>query len=302
LKEGDKYLITIIGPTAVGKTSLAIKLAQYFRTEIISADSRQVYREMNIGTAKPSEDELDLVKHHFINSHSIHDEFNAGSFEREALHILGHIFRGRSKAIMVGGSGLYIDALIKGFDGMPPTDPVLRDQLNEQFLTEGLDSFLHELKENDPEYFTMVDKKNPIRVIRAIEVMRISGKTYSSFRKRVTNPRGFKVLMIGLNTERDILYRRIEDRMEQMIRKGLFKEAERLHPYRALQALQTVGYSEIFGFLEGKYDREEAVRLLKRNSRRYAKRQITWFNKYEAVQWFDPLDELSIMAYIESNT
>lgn len=294
-----KFLIVIVGPTAVGKTSLCIDIARELDTEIISADSRQFFREMEIGTAKPSEKELQQVKHHFVNSHSIHDKFTAGDFEREALQRIDELFADRRCLIMTGGSGLYINAVTEGMADIPEVDLAVREDLNDRLEKEGLDVLVEELKRLDPEYYEVVDLKNPQRITRALEVCMGTGEKYSELRKNSKKERDFEVIKIGLNRPREELYARINERMDLMIGQGLFDEARALYPYKDHYALQTVGYKEIFDFFDGAYDREEAVRLLKRNSRRYAKRQMTWFGKDQDISWFHPDDYQSILKHIK---
>ncbi len=284
-----KLLVSIVGPTAVGKTSFAIELAKKYGTEIVSVDSRQFYREMEIGTAKPSQDELNLVKHHFINSHSIKEEISAGLFEKLALAKLDELFEQQDIVVAVGGSGLYFKALWEGMNEIPGIEPNVRENLRQEYERGGLDPLLGELEKSDPAYFSSVDKNNPQRVMRAIEVIRGTGKTYSSFRgQSISEDRTFQNLKIGLTLDRAILYERIDKRMDVMIGEGLFEEAQELIKYREHNALQTVGYREIFNYLDGDYDKEEAIRLLKRNSRRYAKRQFTWFNRDSDINWMAP--------------
>lgn len=287
-------LISIVGPTAIGKTALAIDIARWLNVEIVSADSRQFYREMSIGTAKPSEKELSLARHHFINSHSIETLYSAGEFGRDATDKITELHEESAAVVAVGGSGLYLKALWEGFDEMPEIDPEVRSQLNHELETLGLDNLLAELKESDPVFYKLVDRKNGQRIIRALEVIRGTGKAFTSFRVNKEKELPYINLKIGLNMDREILFDRIDRRMDQMIEQGLFEEAKSLYDYREHNALQTVGYSEIFGFLEGKYDKPEAIRLLKRNSRRYAKRQLTWFRRYEDIHWFGPnqLDQI----------
>lgn len=294
-----KFLIVIVGPTAVGKTSLCIDIARELDTEIISADSRQFFREMEIGTAKPSEKELQQVKHHFVNSHSIHDKFTAGDFEREALQRIDELFADKRCLIMTGGSGLYINAVTEGMADIPEVDLAIREDLNDRLEKEGLAVLVEELKRLDPEYYEVVDLKNPQRITRALEVCIGTGEKYSELRKNSKKERDFEVIKIGLNRPREELYARINERMDLMIGQGLFDEARALYPYKDHYALQTVGYKEIFDFFDGAYDREEAVRLLKRNSRRYAKRQMTWFGKDQDISWFHPDDYQSILKHIK---
>lgn len=295
-----KYLICVVGPTAVGKTALGITLAQAFDTEIISADSRQFYKELEIGTAKPSPSELSAVPHHFINTLSIHDAYDAGKYENEVLAKLEILFAEKDIVILVGGSGLFVNAVCVGLDDLPDVKPSMREQLNAELKAKGLEQLNEELKSADPEYYEVVDLKNPQRVIRALEVIRSTGKKFSDLRKREPAVRPFNVLSIGLELEREILYKRIDLRMDQMIAEGLFEEAKRFHEFRDLNPLQTVGYSEIFGYLDGNYDKEEAIRLLKRNSRRYAKRQLTWFKRDANTVWFDPNRSEGILKHLES--
>lgn len=288
-----KILLSVVGPTAVGKTTFAIQLAQHFKTEIVSADSRQFYREMEIGTAKPDAEELAAAKHHFINSHAIQEHYSVGMYERDALLLLDRLFKEYDVVVAVGGSGLFFKALWEGLDDMPEIDLNLRKALNETFESEGLEPLLQELKEQDPTYYEQVDRHNHQRVIRALEVIRSSGQPFTAFRKGAQEERPHRPwqnVKIGLSMDREQLFERINRRMDLMIEHGLFAEAMGLMPYKDHNALQTVGYSEIFRHLEGEYDKEEAIRLLKRNSRRYAKRQMTWFKKDEEIKWVQPND------------
>ncbi|MEM6525055.1 MAG: tRNA (adenosine(37)-N6)-dimethylallyltransferase MiaA [Bacteroidota bacterium] len=293
-------LISLVGPTAVGKTKLAIQLAGHFQTEIISADSRQCYREMNIGTAKPTFDELNSVKHHFINSHSIHDFFSAGEFGRVALMKLKSLFNSYNVVIMVGGSGLYVDAVTKGLAEIPKIKAEIRNALVDRLETEGLEVLFRYLAQVDEDYAGMVDKNNTQRIIRALEVYEGTGKIYSYWRKSISSVRPFSVVTIGLEQEREVLYQNIDHRMDGMIDSGLFTEAKALYQYRLLNPLQTVGYKEIFDYINDSYDYNECVRLLKRNSRRYAKRQLTWFKKNDHIKWFSmPYTTNELLDYIE---
>jgi len=284
-------LLSIVGPTASGKSDLALKLAKYFKTSIISADSRQFYRELNVGTAKPSEEELKRIPHHFINSHTITEEFSVGDFEKSALGLINNLFKEHEILIMVGGSGLFCKAVWEGLDELPIIDPGLRSAINEEVSKNGLDPLLAELLKNDPVYFNQVDQQNPMRIKRAIEVIRSTGQPFSSFHGKAKTPRLFENLKMGISLDRKVLYQQIDSRMEQMIKKGLFEEVKSLIPHQHLNALQTLGYTEIFGYYEDKYDREETIRLLKRNSRRYAKRQLTWFQKDLEINWLDPNED-----------
>jgi tRNA dimethylallyltransferase len=295
----QKYLLVVAGPTAVGKTSLALHLALHFKTEIVSADSRQFYREMNIGTAKPSEAELALVKHHFVNNLSIEQDYTAGAYEQEALTLLEILFQKCDVIVLAGGSGLFVKALCEGLDDIPEVQPTIRLQLNAEFEKGGLESLLKELKEKDPIYYERVDRANPVRVIRALELCRGTGMPFSSFRTFSKKERSFQTIKIALNRDREELYQRIDNRMEAMLANGLVEEAIALYPFRHRNALQTVGYSEVFGYLDGQYNYEEMVDLLKRNSRRYAKRQLTWFGKDKEYKWFEPEQEKEILEFIE---
>lgn len=295
-----KYLIVIAGPTAVGKTTITIKLARYFDISVINADSRQVYREMSIGTAKPSIGEMAGVHHYFIGSKTLNDFFNAGIFEKEALAICDKVFSKKNLLILSGGSGLYINALCEGLDKFPAVNSDIRNNLNEEYEASGLEQLLEELRVNDPEYYNIVDMQNPQRVIRALEVIRASGKPYSLFRKRVVSERPFGIVKLGLNRDRSDLYDRINQRVDRMIEEGLFAEAKSLISFRNHNALKTVGYQEVFCHLDGKYDYNKAVSLMKRNSRRYAKRQITWFKRDLEYRWFHPDRFEEIVAFITS--
>jgi tRNA dimethylallyltransferase len=297
----DKQLIVIAGPTAVGKTSFSIELALHFNTEIISADSRQFFREMNIGTAKPTSEEMKTIKHHMIDFLSITEEYDAGKFSEEVEELLKELFLRFDKIIVVGGSGMYVKALCDGLDSMPEVAGDIREELNKSWLNGNKETLLNELQENDSEYYEAVDHNNRQRVTRGIEVFRATGLPYSSFRKgnkRKAN-KDYSVVKVGLELDRKELYDRINGRMHQMISNGLFNEAQNLYKHRELNALQTVGYREIFSFLDGEYDKEETIRLLKRNSRRYAKRQMTWFKRDEEFVWFNPFDKEKVIQYIE---
>lgn len=287
-KSSAKTLIVIAGPTASGKTALSIRLAQKLGTEIISADSRQFYKEMAIGTAKPAPHELAQVKHHFIDSHSITDNFNVGDFEQYGLALLHELFKTHNTVILTGGSGLYIKAICEGFDQLPDVDPAIREQLNATFDTNGIADLQEKLKQADPEYYAQVDINNPQRIIRALEVYQSSGQPFSSYRRKNYQERPFNILKIGLLWPREQLYERINLRVDEMIAQGLVDEVKALLPYRHLNALQTVGYTEIFDYLDGKTDLQTAIDLIKQNTRRFAKRQMTWFNKDKQINWMAP--------------
>ncbi len=294
-----KTLIAIVGPTAVGKTAMAISLAQYFRTEIISADSRQFYREMSIGTAKPDPEELASAPHHFINSHTITDDYSAGDFEREALQKLEQLFQRHDVVVMVGGSGLFVRALCEGLDDLPKAGDEVRERLNHEMIQLGLESMKERLKAIDPAYYALADVDNPQRVVRALEVFEATGKPMSFYHKKDLDKRPFDILTIGLNMERAQLYERINLRVDHMMEIGLLEEVKSLYPFRTKPALLTVGYAELFDYLDGNSSLEAAVDKVKQNSRRYAKRQITWFKKYGNTTWFEPTETKRIIAFIE---
>ncbi|MBU1374018.1 MAG: tRNA (adenosine(37)-N6)-dimethylallyltransferase MiaA [Bacteroidetes bacterium] len=296
----QKTLIVIAGPTAIGKTALAIEIAQTYQTEIISADSRQFFKEMSIGTAKPNPQELATVPHHFINSHSIHEEVSVGTFEKQASAKIDTLFQQNDVLVMVGGSGLYINAVLYGFDEIPKADENLRNQLNQRLASEGIESLQKQLKELDPTYFNQVDIHNPQRVIRALEVCLTTGKPFSSFRKTQNKERNFNTIFIGLNTEREQLYERINLRVDLMMQDGLLDEVKSLREYQHLNALKTVGYSEIFNHINGEWTLEQAVDKIKQNSRNFAKRQLTWFKRSEDVLWFNPSNSKEILDYVET--
>jgi tRNA dimethylallyltransferase len=280
-----KTLLVITGPTAVGKTAAAIQLAQRYKTVIVSADSRQFYREMSIGTAKPSDEELNAVKHYFINSHSITENFTAGDFEKEALVLLEDLFKIHDIVILAGGSGLYIKAVCEGFDEFPQADPQIRARLNQDFFENGITALQEKLKKADPNYYQSVDINNPQRLMRALQVFESTGTPYSAYRKSTINERPFKIIKIGLNLPRPVLYQRINDRVDMMINQGLVDEAKSLLPFRHLNPLNTVGYTELFDFFDGKSDLNSAISLIKQNTRRFAKRQLTWFGKDKEINW-----------------
>lgn len=296
-----KILVSVVGPTAAGKTRFAVELAKYFQTEIISADSRQFYREMEIGTAKPCRQDLEAVPHHFINSRGIKEYYSAGMFEREAIALLEKLFDRHRVVLATGGSGLFLKALWEGFDDMPKVSGHIRDELKQTLQDEGIGKLLAELERADPAYYQKVDRQNHQRVLRALEVIRASGGAYSTLRKgHQTTKRPFANIKIGLDMERSALFSRIDRRMDSMIENGLFEEARSLVRYRDHVAMKTVGYSEIFNYLDGEYGREEAIRLLKRNSRRYAKRQISWFKKDNEIKWHGPDQLPEAVRLIES--
>ncbi len=282
-------LIILLGSTAVGKTDIAIQLALWLDTAVVSTDSRQFYQELNIGTAKPTPAEQSLVPHHLVDFLSVCDSYDVKQFEQDALLALSNIFQQKKVAIATGGSGLYVKTLCEGIDEIPDINEEIRTQIQNEFEQEGLPALAEKLQQADPDYYAQVDKHNPRRVMRGLEIYRATGKPYSTFRNQpnhqVSHP--FDIIKIGLNRNREELYERINTRVDQMIAQGLFEEAGALAPFRDLNALQTVGYREIFPFLDGDYDQQEAIRLIKRNTRRFAKRQLTWFRKDTDIQWFE---------------
>ncbi|MBS1487389.1 MAG: tRNA (adenosine(37)-N6)-dimethylallyltransferase MiaA [Bacteroidetes bacterium] len=282
-----KKLIVIVGPTAVGKTAAAVAVAERLHTEIISADSRQIYKELNIGTAKPTAEELKKAVHHFISCQSIHEEYDAGQYGREALQRIHELFKKYNQLVLVGGSGLYLKAVLDGFDDLPDIEPSVREKIQHEYQTGGIQWLQEQVKKHDPEFFASVDTHNPHRLMRALELLSATGQPMKALRQKKKIEHSFGVIKIGLNIPRAELYRRIDSRMDAMIASGLFDEARQFYPFKNLNALQTVGYREIFGFLDGQHDYEETVRLLKRNSRRYAKRQLTWFLRDEETTWFE---------------
>ena len=295
-----KNLLVVVGPTAIGKTALAIDLAQYFSTEIVSADSRQFFQEMDIGTAKPSANELAAVPHHFVNSHSINTFFSTGDFEKQALEKIDTLFNVHEQLVMVGGSGLYINAVCNGLDELPDTDLTIRADLKEKFATEGIEAIKQQLAVVDPEFYARVDQANPQRMIRGLEFFLSTGEKLSTYQTNHKKDRPFKQIKIGLNTDREKLYTRINHRVDLMMDAGLLAEVQRLLPYRHLNALNTVGYSELFDHLDGHSTLEQAVDAIKQNTRRFAKRQLTWFRRDPEITWFEPDAYPAILHYVES--
>lgn len=295
-----KRLLVIVGPTGSGKTDLSIRLARHYGAPILSTDSRQFYRGMAIGTAQPDPDQLQAAEHHFIASHDLNEDLNCGSYETQALSCLEKLFAKHDWVIAVGGSGLYVRALCEGMDDLPQADPELREALSRRLETEGVDALAAELRTLDPAYYARVDRKNPARVMRALEVCLQTGRPYSEQRTGVRRPRPFGIVKVGVDLPREELYARIDRRVDQMVSDGLEAEARALYPYRALNALQTVGYREFFDYFEGRTSYEEAVSLIKRNSRRYAKRQLTWFRRDPEIRWFGPWDDAAIIAHADA--
>jgi tRNA dimethylallyltransferase len=299
LSSKQKNLIIIAGPTAIGKTALAIQIAQHYQTEIISADSRQFFKEMSIGTAKPNPQELAAAPHHFVNSNAIHDTFNVGDFEKQAIAKIEDLFQKHDVLVLVGGSGLYINAVLYGFDELPKADEELRNQLNQQLAYQGIESLQKQLQDLDPIYYQEVDIQNPQRIIRALEVCISTGKPYSSYRKTENKNRSFNSIIIGLDMEREQLYKRINHRVDLMMEEGLLEEVKSLQEFQHLNALKTVGYSEIFKYLNGEWTLDQAIDKIKQNTRNFAKRQLTWFRKNEGIIWFDAADQEAIFLYLK---
>lgn len=297
-----KTLVVLCGPTAIGKTIRGIELAKNLNAEILSADSRQFYKEMNIGTAKPDIKKLGQVNHHFIGHLSIHDYYNVSKYEAESLTLLEKLFKQSNYALLVGGSGLYIDAVCKGVDDLPDPDNKLREALNNKYQKYGISILQNELKQLDPEYYEKVDRSNPVRLIRAIEVCLITGKKYSDLRVRNAKQRNFNILKIGLITERGTLFNRINQRVDNMIIDGLLEEVRSLYKYRSLNALKTVGYRELFKYLDGQISLTQAIRDIKTNTRRYAKRQITWFKRDVSIHWFKPEEQAKMLNLISDES
>lgn len=295
----NKSLIVLVGPTAIGKTAASIHIAEAFNCPIVSADSRQFFKEMSIGTAKPSAEEMQGVPHYFIDSHSITDEFNVGKYETEAIALLDTLFKTNNTVLLVGGSGLYIDAICKGFDELPEADAEVRNKINTLLEEKGIKALQELLKELDPEYYSKVDLQNPQRMSRALEVCLTTGEPYSALRKGKIKKRDFNIIKIGLNTEREVLYERINKRVDTMMQQGLLEEVKNLLPQKNLNALQTVGYNELFDFLENKTDLKTAIESIKQNTRKFAKRQLTWFRRDEEIKWFEPNQITEIITFLK---
>ena len=293
------YLITIIGPTAIGKTALSIKIAKHFNTEIISSDSRQFFKEMRIGTAVPSDSELSEVKHHFIQNISIHTEYSVGQFEWDTMELLQELFKKHQIVVMVGGSGLYVDAVLKGLDNFPDVIPEIRENLKKELGLFGISHLQDQLKKLDPVTYEKIDLENRQRVIRALEICIGTGKPYASFLTEATAKRNFTPIKIGLTADRQIIYDRINQRVDIMMEEGLLEEVKKLTPFKNLNALQTVGYKELFLYLNNEIPIETAIEEIKKNTRRFAKRQLTWYRKDDEIKWFDyQEDTTKIINYI----
>jgi len=298
-----KFLIAVIGPTAIGKTALSIRLAQHFKCDIISCDSRQFFKEMRIGTAVPEPDELAAAPHHFIQNKSIFEAYSVGDFEKEAIAKLDELFQTNDFAVLVGGSGLYVDAILKGFDDFPDVPESMRREISGAYELNGIAFLQSELQQRDPDYFAIVDTENPQRMMRALEVCVATGQPYSTFLNQKKNTRHFTAIIIGLEAERQTIYNRIDQRVDLMMEAGLLAEAEKLHQHKKLNALQTVGYRELFAYFDGDFTLDFAVSEIKKNTRRFAKRQLTWFKRTENAKWFDyETNPGEIITYIENQT
>ena len=297
----SKFLIVIVGPTAIGKTALSITIAKNFNCSVVSADSRQFFKEMSIGTAKPSISEMKNIPHYFIDSHSITEEYNVGKYETDTIALLEKLFLEKDNVVLVGGSGLYIDAICKGFDELPEADNSIREKIKALKKTEGIGGLQLLLKKLDIEYYNKVDLQNPQRISRALEVCLATGVPYSTLRKGKIKKRNFNIIKIGLNTSRDALYKQINKRVDEMIIGGLIEEVKRMQPYKDKNALQTVGYKELFDYLDHKTELNYAIELIKQNTRKFAKRQLTWFHRDEEIKWFEPTDVDDIIEYIKAN-
>ncbi|KAF2331366.1 tRNA (adenosine(37)-N6)-dimethylallyltransferase MiaA [Flavobacterium daemonense] len=300
-----KYLITIVGPTAIGKTALSIALAQHFQCEIVSCDSRQFFKEMTIGTAVPSQEELNSAKHHFIQNKSIFENYTVGDYEKEALAKIEELFQNNDFVILIGGSGLYVDAVLKGFDEFPEIDPKVREEVNSNYEKFGIEYLQEKLKDLDPDYYQKITLENPQtlqnpqRMMRFVEVCIGAQKPYSSFLNQKKNNRNFTPILIGLDAEREIIYNRINQRVDIMMNEGLLEEAKSVYPNKALNALQTVGYRELFSYFDGEFSLPFAIEEIKKNTRRFSKRQLTWFKRNESTKWFDyNTDKQTIFDYI----
>ena len=293
-------LVVLTGPTAVGKTALSLRIARHFGTEILSADSRQMYREMRIGTAVPLPEELAQAKHHFIGNLSIHDYYNASRYEEEAIALLSELFCEHQVVVMTGGSMLYIDAVCYGIDDLPVIDPQIRTELISQYEAGGIEVLRIALKKFDPEYYAMADLQNPKRLLHALEICILTGKPYSSLRTNSRKTRDFSILRIGLNCDRKLLYERINRRVDAMVAAGLEEEARSLLPWKSVNALNTVGYREWFDYFNGKTDRESAIEKIKSNTRRYARKQLTWFRRDSTMHWYDQTETGEIIPFIET--
>ena len=293
-------LIVLIGPTGVGKTELSLRLAEHFHTSIVSADSRQLYADLKIGTAAPTSEQLNRAPHYLVGTLKLTDYYSAARYEEEALATLANLFRQHDTVILTGGSMMYIDAICKGIDDIPTVDTETRELMLQRYETEGLEKLCAELKLLDPEYYRIVDLKNPKRVIHALEICYMTGKTYTSFRTQQKKQRPFRIIKVGLTRDRAELYDRINRRVDIMIEEGLLEEARSVYPYRTLNSLNTVGYKEMFNYLDGTWELPFAIEKIKQNSRIYSRKQMTWFKRDEEIQWFHPEQETEILDYINT--
>ena len=294
----NKTLIVITGPTAVGKTDLCMEIAGRFDIPIINADSRQLFRELRIGTASPTPEQLDKVRHYFVGTLNIGDYYSASMYEQDVMTLLGQLFKTSDYALLSGGSMMYIDAVCNGIDDIPTVDEKTRTLMKRRLAEEGLEKLVEELRRIDPEHYEVVDRQNPRRVVHALEICHMTGQTYTSFRKAEKKQRPFEIIKIGLNREREELYNRINSRVDSMMEQGLLKEAEEMLPYRQANALNTVGYKELFSYFDGIWELDEAVERIKGNTRRYARKQLTWFKRDQQMKWFHPDEQEQIMKYI----
>ena len=294
----NKTLIVITGPTAVGKTDLCMEIAGRFDIPIINADSRQLFRELRIGTASPTPEQLAKVRHYFVGTLNIGDYYSASMYEQDVMTLLGQLFKKSDYALLSGGSMMYIDAVCNGIDDIPTVDEKTRTLMKRRLAEEGLEKLVEELRRIDPEHYEVVDCQNPRRVVHALEICHMTGQTYTSFRKAEKKQRPFEIIKIGLNREREELYNRINRRVDSMMEQGLLKEAEEMLPYRQANALNTVGYKELFSYFDGIWELDEAVERIKGNTRRYARKQLTWFKRDQQMKWFHPDEQEQIMKYI----
>ena len=293
-----KTLIVITGPTAVGKTALCLDIAKHFGIPIINADSRQIYRELKIGTAAPTEDQLRQVRHYFVGTLALTDYYSASMYEEQVMHLLGELFQSSDYALLTGGSMMYIDAVCNGIDDIPTVDDKTRNALKQRLADEGLDALCEQLRELDPEHYEVVDRKNPRRVVHALEICLMTGRTYTSFRTNARKERPFRIIKIGLTRDREVIYNRINQRVDDMMQAGLLDEARSLYHLRHLNALNTVGYKEMFTYLDGTWTLDEAIERLKGNTRRYARKQLTWYKRDPEMTWFSPDDKQLILNHI----
>ena len=298
----NKTLLVVLGPTGVGKTNISLRLAEHFDCPIVSSDSRQFYRELKIGTAAPTEEQLQQVKHYFIGSHSIFDEYNAGQYEQDTIQLLDVLFKKNDVVMLVGGSMMYIDAVCNGMDDIPTVDNETREFWQKQFADKGLEFIQNELKRLDPKHYEQVDTQNPKRILHALEICSMTGKPYSELRTGERKQRNFNIIKIGLNRPRPELYERINARVDEMMSEGLLKEAEQFYLHKQLNTLNTVGYKELYEFMDGNWTLDFAINMIKQDSRRYAKRQLTWFNRDKEIKWFTPENEEEILEYVKEKT